>query len=123
MNFNNYYLWPKKFVEDTISTEDSIEETFVEEYTEEIFNKEIYGLEEDELNALINHLSKVASFYTRLRRSVIKHTGHVILERMMDEADFEAEFHDELSKILEEESSINYMKFKKMKITIGVYGI
>ena len=103
MNFNNYYLWPKKFVEDTISTEDSIEETFVEEYTEEIFNKEIYGLEEDELNALINHLSKVASFYTRLRRSVIKHTGHVILERMMDEADFEAEFHDELSKILEEE--------------------
>tara|TARA_B100000902_G_scaffold363698_1_gene383118 strand:- start:366 stop:677 length:312 start_codon:yes stop_codon:yes gene_type:complete len=103
MNFNNYYLWPKKFLEDTISTEDSTEKPFVEEYTEEIFIKEIYGLEEDELNALINHLSTVASFYTRLRRSVIKHTGYVMLERMMLEADFEAEFHDELSKILEEE--------------------
>tara|TARA_B100000035_G_scaffold251524_1_gene220675 strand:+ start:638 stop:949 length:312 start_codon:yes stop_codon:yes gene_type:complete len=103
MNFNNYYLWPKKFVEDTIRTEDSIEKPFVEEYTEEIFNKEICFLEEDQLYVLITHLSTVASFYTRLRRSVIKHTGHVMLERMMDEADFEAEFHDELSKILEEE--------------------
>ena len=103
MNFNNYYLWPKKFVEDTISTKDSIEKPFVEDYTEEIFNKEIYCLSEDELNALIKNLSAVASFYTRLRRSVIKHTGHVMLERMMDEADFEAEFSGELSKILEEE--------------------
>jgi len=34
---------------------------------------------------------------------VIKHTGHVMLKRMMDEADFEAEFNSELSKILEEE--------------------
>jgi len=30
MNFNNYYLWPKKFVEATIRTEDSIEKPFVE---------------------------------------------------------------------------------------------
>ena len=103
MNFNNYYLWPKNFVEDTIRTEDSIEKPFVEEYTEKIFNNEIYCLSEDELNALIKHLSAVASFYTRLRRSVIKHTGHVMLTRMMDEADFEAEFNSELSKILEEE--------------------
>ena len=103
MNFNNYYLWPKKFVEETINAEESTNKPFVGEYTEEIFNKEIYGLEEEELNVLIKHLSTVASFYTRLRRSVIKYTGHVMLERMMDEADFEAEFQDELSKLLEEE--------------------
>ncbi len=103
MNFNNYYLWPRKFVEETINAEKSKEKPFVDEYTEEILNKEIYGLEEGELKTLIEHLSTVASFYTRLRRSVIKHTGNVMLERMMDEADFEAEFHDELSKILEEE--------------------
>ena len=103
MNFNNYYLWPKKFVEDTLGNLNSIEKPFVEEYTEEIFNKEILCLDENELNVLIKHLSTVASFYTRLRRSVIKHTGEVMLERMIDEADFEAEFHDELSKILEEE--------------------
>jgi len=103
MNFNNYFLWPKKFVEDTVNNEESKEKPFVEKYTEEIFNKEIYGLDEEELNTLIEHLSTVASFYTRLRRSVIKHTGYVMLERMMDEADFEAEFHDELNKILEEE--------------------
>ena len=103
MNFNNYYLWPKKFVEETINAKESTQKPFVEEYTEEIFNREIYGLEEEDLNTLIEHLSTVASFYTRLRRCVIKHTGHVMLERMMDEADFEAEFHDELNKILEEE--------------------
>ena len=44
MNFNNYYLWPKKFVEETINAEESTQKPFVEEYTEEIFNKEIYGL-------------------------------------------------------------------------------
>tara|TARA_Y100001970_G_C14227987_1_gene856819 strand:+ start:2391 stop:2702 length:312 start_codon:yes stop_codon:yes gene_type:complete len=103
MNFNNFYLWPKKFVEDTANNKDSIEKPFVEKYTEEIFNKEIYDLEEEGLNALINHLSTIASFYTRLRRSVIKHTEHVMLERMMDEADFEAEFKNELNEILEEE--------------------
>jgi hypothetical protein len=103
MNFNNYYLWPKKFVEDTLDNLNSIEKPFVEEYTEEIFNKEIQCLDENELNVLITQLSTVASFYTRLRRSVIKHTAEVMLERMIDEADFEAEFHDELSKILEEE--------------------
>ena len=103
MNFNNYYLWPKKFVEETINANELRQKPFVEEYTEEIFNNEIYGLDEEELNTLIEHLSTVASFYTRLRRSVIKHTGHVMLERMMDEADFEAEFEQELKEILEEE--------------------
>ena len=103
MNFSSYYLWPKKYVEDTVNTDDSSRKPFVEQYTEEIFNKEIYGLEEEELNTLITHLSYIASFYSRLRRKVIKHTGEVMLERMMDEADFEAEFFDELNNILEEE--------------------
>ena len=103
MKFEYYYLWPQKFVEDCISNKDSMKKPLVEEYTEEIFLKEIYGLEENELNSLITHLSTIASFYTRLRRSVIKHTGNLMLERMMDEADFEAEFYSELKEIIEEE--------------------
>ena len=33
----------------------------------------------------------------------MKHTGQIMLSRMMDEADFEAEFEQELKQILEEE--------------------
>lgn len=103
MNFNSYYLWPKKFVEDTVNTEESSLKPFVEQYTEEIFNKEVFRLKEEELNTLISHLSYIASFYSRLRRTVIKHTGEAMLNRMIDEADFEAEFLEELNSILEEE--------------------
>ena len=103
MNFNSYYLWPKKFVEDTVNTEEMADKPFVDEYTEEILNKELYDLEEEDLKSLINQLSYTASFYARLRRAVMNHTGRIILERMMDEADFEAEFEQELKEILEEE--------------------
>ena len=103
MNFNSYYLWPKRFVEDTVNTEEMAEKPFVDEYTEEILNKELYDLEEEDLKSLINHLSYTASFYSRLRRTVMNHTGRIMLERMMDEADFEAEFEQELKEILEEE--------------------
>lgn len=103
MNFNSYYLWPKKFVEDTVNTEEMAERPFVDEYTEEILNKELYDLEEEDLKSLINQLSYTASFYARLRRKVMNHTGRIMLERMMDEADFEAEFEQELKEILEEE--------------------
>ena len=103
MNFNSYYLWPKKFVEDTVNTEGMAEKPFVDEYTEEILNKELYDLEEEDLKSLINQLSYAASFYARLRRTVMNHTGRIMLKRMMDEADFEAEFEQELKEILEEE--------------------
>lgn len=103
MNFNSYYLWPKKFVEDTVNTEKMAEKPFVDEYTEEILNKELYDLGEEDLKSLINQLSYTASFYARLRRTVMNHTGKIMLERMMDEADFEAEFEQELKQILEEE--------------------
>jgi|TARA_B100001093_G_scaffold62671_1_gene52650 hypothetical protein len=103
MNFNSYYLWPKKFVEDTVKAEEMADKPFVDEYTEEILNKELYDLEEEDLKTLINQLSYAASFYARLRRTVMNHTGRIMLERMMDEADFEAEFEQELKEILEEE--------------------
>lgn len=103
MNFNSYYLWPKKFVEDNENTEELVDKPFVEDYVQEIFNNELYDLEEEELKRLIDQLSYTASFYTRLRRAVINHTGRIMLERMMDEADFEAEFEEVLKQILEEE--------------------
>ena len=103
MNFNSYYLWPKQFVEDTVNAEERADKPFVEEYTEKILNKELYDLEEEDLKSLINQLSYTASFYARLRRTVMNHTGRIMLERMMDEADFEAEFEQELKQILEEE--------------------
>ena len=69
MNFNSYYLWPKKFVEETVNAEELAEKPFVEEYTEEILNKELYGLRRRGSKCLINQLSSTASFYARLRRS------------------------------------------------------
>ena len=103
MNFNSYYIWPKKFVEDTINAKEEADKPFVEEYTEEILHKELYNLEEEDLKSLIYQLSCTASFYARLRRTVMNHTGRIMLERMMDEADFEAEFEQELKQLLEEE--------------------
>lgn len=103
MNFNSYFLWPKKFVEDTVKAEKFSDKPLVEEYVEEILNKELYDFEEEDLRSLINQLSYTASFYARLRRIVMKHTGQIMLSRMMDEADFEAEFEEELKQILEEE--------------------
>tara|TARA_B000000565_G_C23641168_1_gene322829 strand:- start:244 stop:555 length:312 start_codon:yes stop_codon:yes gene_type:complete len=103
MNFNSYYLWAKKFVEDTVNAEEMTDKPFVDDYTEEILNKELYDLEEEDLKSLINQLSYTASFYARLRRTVMNHTGRIMLERMMEEADFEAEFEHELKQILEEE--------------------
>ena len=103
MNFNSYYLWAKEFVEDTVNAKEMTDKPFVDDYTEEILNKELYDLEEEDLKSLINQLSYTASFYARLRRTVMNHTGRIMLERMMDEADFEAEFEQELKEILEEE--------------------
>ena len=103
MNFNSYYLWPKKFVEDAINAKEVADKPFVEEYTEEILHKELCGLEEEDLKSLIDQLSYTASFYARLRRTVMNHTGRIMLERMLDEADFEAEFEQELRQVLEEE--------------------
>ena len=103
MNFNSYYLYAKKFVEETVNAKDKADKPFVEEYMEEILHKELYNLEEEDLKSLIYQLSCTASFYARLRRTVMNHTGRIMLERMMDEADFEAEFEQELKHLLEEE--------------------
>ena len=36
MNFNSYYLYAKKFVEETVNAKDKADKPFVEEYMEEI---------------------------------------------------------------------------------------
>ena len=44
MNFDSYYLWPKKFVEDTINAKEMADKPCGEEYAEQILHREIYDL-------------------------------------------------------------------------------
>jgi len=103
MNFNNYYIWPKSFVEDSLENTSRDTKPEVSKYISKILKEEINELQEEELEKLIIEISYIASFYARLRRKIIEYTGGVILSRMMDEADFEAEFYSELYEIIEEE--------------------
>ena len=103
MNFNNYYIWPKSFVEDSLENTSRDTKPEVSKYIIKILKEEINELQEEELEKLIIEISYIASFYARLRRKIIEDTGGVILSRMMDEADFEAEFYSELREIIEEE--------------------
>ena len=48
-------------------------------------------MHEEELKDFIKIISKFASFYSRLRVESSKLLGLLVLERMMDEADREAE--------------------------------
>tara|TARA_Y100000389_G_C17298086_1_gene431510 strand:- start:360 stop:671 length:312 start_codon:yes stop_codon:yes gene_type:complete len=103
MNFNNYYLWPKKFLDDATKEKNKDLKPFVDNYVEEIINRKLVGLSEEELESLISELSHITSFYSRLRNGIIRYVGGIALSRMMDEADFEAEFESELKIIMEEE--------------------
>ena len=103
MNFNNYYLWPKKFLEDVMKERNDNLKPFVDDYVKEIIEGQLLDLSEENLESLIGELSYIASFYSRLRYGVMRYTGGVALSRMMDEADFEAEFEAELKIIMEEE--------------------
>ena len=103
MNFNNYYIWPKQFVEDSLKNTSRKNKPEISKYISKILKEEINELQEEELDKLIIELSYIASFYSRLRRRIIEHTAGVKLSRMMDEADFEAEFYSELYEIIEEE--------------------
>ena len=103
MNFNNYYLWPKKFLEDVMKERSDNLKPFVDDYVTEIIEGQLLDLSEENLESLIGELSYIASFYSRLRYGVMRYTDGVALSRMMDEADFEADFEEELKIIMEEE--------------------
>lgn len=67
------------------------ETVYVDDYVREFINNQLEDKSEDELEEIIRVIEKFASFYSRLRVEVNNLLGDVILERMMDEADREAE--------------------------------
>ena len=91
-NFDIYTI-PEKFIEKSylLSLIDNKEEVYVDDFISSFINKNLSDMQEEELEDFIKIISKFASFYSRLRVESNKLLGLLILERMMDEADREAE--------------------------------
>ena len=91
-NFDIYTI-PEKFIEKSylLSLIDNDEEVYVDDFISSFINKNLSDMQEEELEDFIKIISKFASFYSRLRVESNKLLGLLILERMMDEADREAE--------------------------------
>lgn len=91
-NFDIYSI-PEKFIEKfyLLSLIDNEEEVYVDDFITSFINKNLNDMQEEELEEFIKIISKFASFYSRLRVESNKLLGLLILERMMDEADREAE--------------------------------
>jgi len=79
-----------------LSLIDNEEEVYVDDFISSFINKNLSDMQEEELEDFIKIISKFASFYSRLRVESNKLLGLLILERMMDEADKEAD-HDNSS--------------------------
>lgn len=92
MKFLDIYNWPKHFVEDSISSENNeLENIFVDDYIANVLNMNLENCNELELDELLRKLSLLASFFSRLRVTVNQILGNMVLERLLDEADREAE--------------------------------
>ena len=91
-NFDIYTI-PEKFIEKSylLSLIDNEEEVYVDDFISSFINKNLSDMQEEELEDFIKIISKFASFYSRLRVESNKLLGLLILGRMMDEADKEAE--------------------------------
>ena len=91
-NFDIYTI-PEKFIEKSylLSLIDNEEEVYVDDFISSFINKNLNDMQEEELEDFIKIISKFDSFYSRLRVESNKLLGLLILERMMDEADREAE--------------------------------
>lgn len=92
MKFLDIYNWPKHFVEDSISSENNeLENIFVDDYIANVLNMNLENCNELELDELLRKSSLLASFFSRLRVTVNQILGNMVLERLLDEADREAE--------------------------------
>ena len=82
-----------RYLDDTYlaSLMEERETVYVDDYVQEFINNQLEDKSEDELEEIIRVIEKFASFYSRLRVEVNNLLGDVILERMMEEADREAE--------------------------------
>jgi hypothetical protein len=98
MQYHNVYDWPKNFLEDSLMSENNeLENIFVDDYIESIINTKIDNIEENKLEELLTLISNLSSFYSRLRVSLDEVLGEIILSRLLEEADKEAEGYSDIS--------------------------
>ena len=92
MSNRNIYNWPKKFLEAS-ELEDVVNNhnVFVDDYVTEVFKDHLEGLNEEELKIVLKKISNLASFFSRLKTNTENVLGEIILTRLLDEADLEAE--------------------------------
>jgi hypothetical protein len=84
--------WPIRFLEDCELEEILLNQSvFVDNYVSEAIDKNLSELNEQDLQLVLNKISNFASFYSRLRVSAEHLLGELMISRMMDEADLEAE--------------------------------
>tara|TARA_X000000368_G_C22812638_1_gene615340 strand:+ start:168 stop:539 length:372 start_codon:yes stop_codon:yes gene_type:complete len=98
MQYYDVYDWPKKFLEDSLMSENNeLENIFVDDYIKKIMHTKIEDFDENKLEELLSIVSRLASFFSRLRVTLDEALGEVILNRLMEEADREAEGHLDIS--------------------------
>ena len=87
------YKMSMRYLEDNNLAQlvDETEVVYVDDYVQRFIDKNLENKNEGELQEFIKVIEKLASFYARLRVESNNLLGEKILERMMDEADQEAE--------------------------------
>ena len=89
----DFYKMSIRYLEDTNVAQlmNESEVVYVDDYVQRFLEKYLENKNEEELQEFIKVIEKLASFYARLRVESNNLLGEKILERMMDEADKEAE--------------------------------
>jgi len=106
------YNWPKNYVEDCFAQEnDELENIFVDDYIMKDLDFYTSELEEHELEQLLSTVTKLASYFSRLRISVVEILGVKILNRLLDEAD------EEFESNLEQNSKNPFKKINSSQVT------
>ena len=92
MSDKNIYNWPKKFLEAS-ELEDVVknQNIFVDDYVNDVHKDHLEGFNEEELKIVLKKISNLASFFSRLKTNTEEALGEIILMRLLDEADMEAE--------------------------------
>ena len=95
MQYYDVYDWPKNYIEDSMHSKNmELENVFVDDYIAKVLNTKVGDtdeIHEAHLEELLSIISNLASFYSRLRVTVDEILGNLIVERLLDEADREAE--------------------------------
>ena len=87
------YKMSMRYLDDTNVAQlmDESEVVYVDDYVQRFLEKHLENKNEEELQEFVKVIEKLSSFYARLRVESNNLLGEKILERMMDEADKEAE--------------------------------